>query len=170
MKSNLVLVGFMGAGKSVIGKTLAKMLEMDIVDTDKMIESKMNMKINEIFEKYGEEYFRNIETEIAKDCLNFSNTIISTGGGIVLKEENINYLKQNSVVFLLNASAETIYDRVKNKTDRPLLKVENPLEKIKEMLEFRKKYYEGSADHIITTDNKSIMEVSSEIKKIYITN
>lgn len=170
MKSNIVLIGFMGAGKSVIGKSLAKLLDMEIVDTDKMIEDEATMTVNRIFENHGEKYFRDMETQISKKCSEYSNTIISTGGGIVLRQENIDYLRKNSVIFLLWAEPETIYDRVKNKTDRPLLKVENPLEKIKEMLDYRKEFYEKSSDYTIITDNKDIAEVTAEIKKIYISN
>ncbi len=168
MKSNIVLIGFMGAGKTVIGKTLAKELDMQLVDMDKLIEKKAGMTINNIFKKYGEKHFRELETKIASLCSEFDNTIISTGGGVVLNSKNIEYLKKNSSIFLLWASVDTIYDRVKTKDDRPLLKVEDPVGKIRELLESRKEKYESSCDYKIVTDGKAIDEVSNEIKKIYI--
>jgi len=168
MKSNIVLIGFMGAGKTVIGKTIARSLDMRLVDMDKLIEEKAGMSINEIFSKYGEEHFRRLETEMSKECGEFCNTIISTGGGIVLNSKNIELLKKNSLVFLLWADVETIYERIKYKTDRPLLRVENPLLKISELLEYRREMYEKSCDYKIETDNKEIDEVAMEIKKIYL--
>jgi len=168
MKKNIILTGYMGSGKSTIGHSLAREMKMNFIDTDELIVQKAGMTINEIFKKYGEKKFREIETEVTKDMLKKSNSVISTGGGIVLKDENMKYLQRSGVIFLLWASAETIYDRIKNSGNRPLLKVENPQKKIESMLEERKEKYQKSKDYEIITDQKSIYGIILEIKKLYL--
>lgn len=168
MKSNIVLVGFMGTGKTTIGKELSKELDMKFIDTDELIEKKANMKIKDIFAKYGEKHFRDIETEIAKSTNEMENCIISTGGGIVLREENIKYLQEKGRVFLLWAEPETIHLRTKDKKTRPLLLVENPLEKIKELLAKRVEAYNKNYDYKIITDSKAVEDIVTEIKANYI--
>ncbi len=157
----------MGSGKSSVGREIAKILDMSLIDTDSSIEHSEGMKISDMFEKHGEVYFRNLETEFCKNIINVEKSIISTGGGIVLRDENINFLKKNATIFLLRASADTIYSRVKNSKDRPLLKVEDPLAKIKEMLAAREEKYAKSYDIEIITDGKSVFEIANEIKEIY---
>ncbi|MGM0508516.1 MAG: shikimate kinase [Fusobacteriota bacterium] len=168
MKSNIILTGYMGSGKTTIGKELSKRLDMKFIDTDELIVKKAGMSINKIFEKHGEQKFRDIETEVAKDMKNINNSIISTGGGIILKEENVKALKKAGEIFLLWASSETLYDRLKDKEDRPLLKVPDPEKKIKEMLEKRKDKYQKSMDYKINVDKKNILEVTEEIEIIYL--
>lgn len=158
----------MGSGKSSVGRELTKLLEMSLVDTDSSIEQNEERKISDIFAKDGEAYFRNLETEFCKNIVNIKNSVISTGGGIVLREENIEYLRKNAVLFLLRASADTIYTRVKHSKDRPLLQVADPLAKIKEMLAARETRYSASYDYEIITDGKSVSEIANEIKEIYI--
>lgn len=162
---NIVLTGFMGTGKSTIGKELSKMLQMKLVDIDAEIEKAQKMKINDIFRIYGEQYFRDIETAMIKKLSKRKNIIISTGGGAVLRDENMEALKENGIIFCLNASTETIMERTCRSEDRPLLKVENPREKISEMLSCRRPFYE-KAGIMVDTDRKSPLEIVEEIMEI----
>ncbi|MBF0519004.1 MAG: shikimate kinase [Nitrospirae bacterium] len=160
---NIVLIGFMGTGKTTAGKILAKELGMKLVDVDEEIESETGMTICDIFKEHGEPSFRDKETEMAKKISSGGGgLVISTGGGIVLREENIACLRQNGLIVCLMATPETILQRTKDSTDRPLLKVENPYEKIKELLNQRDVRYRNS-DITIETDGKSPMMIAHEI-------
>ncbi|PKL51702.1 MAG: shikimate kinase [Nitrospira bacterium HGW-Nitrospira-1] len=159
---NIVLTGFMGTGKTTIGKALARMLHTRLVDVDEEIESAQKMTINDIFKIYGEQHFRDIETAMIKKLAQERGIIISTGGGSVLRDENMVALKENGIVFCLNADAETILERTSRHEDRPLLKVENPKEKINELLACRRPFYE-KAGIMIETGNKSPLEIAQEI-------
>ncbi|RPI38486.1 MAG: shikimate kinase [Nitrospiraceae bacterium] len=163
---NIVLTGFMGAGKTTIGKALAKMLHMKLVDVDEEIEISQKMTINDIFKIYGEPYFRDIETAMIKKLSHNKNCIISTGGGAVLRDENMEALKENGIVFCLDANAETILERTGNNQDRPLLKVENPKKKIEELLAYRRPFYE-KAGIMIETDGKTPLQIAEEIMELY---
>lgn len=121
----------MGTGKTTVGKILAKELGLKLVDVDEEIESETGMTICDIFKEHGELSFRDKETQMAKKISNGAGLVISTGGGIVLREENIACLRQNGLIVCLMAAPETILERTKDNTDRPLLKVENPFEKSK---------------------------------------
>jgi shikimate kinase len=162
---NIVLTGFMGTGKSTIGKELSKMLNMKLVDIDAEIEKAQKIKINDIFRIFGEQYFRDIETAMIKKLSRGKNIIISTGGGAVLRDENMEALKEKGIIFCLNASTETIMKRTARSEDRPLLKVENPKEKISEMLSCRRPFYE-KAGIMIETDCKTPSEIAQEIMEI----
>lgn len=154
MKNNIVLIGMMGAGKSTIGLELAKRLNnFKLVDMDSEIEKREKMKISEIFEKYGEKYFRNYETDLIKELCQKENQIISTGGGVFEKEENRKILKENGKVFYLKASPEKLFERIKSQTHRPLLQQGFGVEKVKTILESREKNYE-QAHFIIDTENE----------------
>ena len=160
---NIALIGMMGSGKSTIGKLLnSKLEEFTFVDTDAKIIENEKISINEIFSKFGEEYFRKIEAQTLKTLLKQDNQIISTGGGIVKSEENLKLLKENSVVIYLKASPETLYERVKSNKERPLLKTENIFEKIKILLNEREINY-NKANFTIITDNKLPDEITNEI-------
>lgn len=161
MKS-IILTGFMGTGKTAIGKELASILDMRLIDVDTEIEKSEKMSINEIFQKFGESRFRDIETEMVKGVSKNKNVIISTGGGVVLKQENMDVLRENGVIICLTASPETILERTANNSDRPLLHAENPLGKINELLNFRKPFYE-KADILINTENKTPLQIAEEI-------
>jgi shikimate kinase len=159
---NIVLTGFMGTGKSEVSKKLSKILGWKVIDIDTEIEKSQNMKITEIFKQFGEPGFRDIETETIKKLSKNKNVIISTGGGAVLRQENIDALRENGVIICLTATPETILKRISNNNDRPLLQVEEPLKKIRELLEFRMPHYE-KADIIIDTENKTPLEIAEEI-------
>ena len=162
---NIVLTGFMGTGKTTIGRALAKKLQMRLVDIDEEIEKEQKMSINDIFSRHGEPHFRDIETAMIQELSRDKNIIISTGGGAVLRDENMEALKENGIIFCLNATAETILERTGRSQDRPLLKVENPKEKINELLAYRRPFYER-AGIMIATDGKTPLEVVQEIMEI----
>jgi len=159
---NIILTGFMGTGKTAVAKELSRLLNLKMVDIDNEIEKAEGITINEIFKRYGESKFRGIETEMIKKISSEKNLIISTGGGVVLREENIRMLKENGIIICLIATPETIFERTKNNSDRPLLQVSDPLKKIKELLEFRMPFYK-KADIIINTEGKTPLQIAEEI-------
>jgi shikimate kinase len=160
---NIILIGFMGSGKSAVGHRLAKKLKMDYLDTDELIEKTEKISINEIFAKKNEEHFRNLETEVIKTLQDYDNFVISTGGGMVLREENVKMLKEIGPLVLLWADPEVVYERVKKHTHRPLLNVPDPVADIKKILDKREPVYRKVADLVIDT---SKMTLEEEVKKI----
>jgi shikimate kinase len=159
---NVVLTGFMGAGKTEVGRVLAQQLRYVLIDVDDEIEKEQRMKIADIFREYGEPAFRDIESAMIKRLSERERAVISTGGGAVLRQENMDNLRRNGVIICLTASAVTIYERTKRNKTRPLLSVDDPLAKIKELLEFRQPYYE-KADIVIDTERRSPLEVAEQI-------
>lgn len=159
---NVVLAGFMGTGKTEVGRELARLLDTKLIDVDAEIERSLKMTINEIFKQFGEPGFREIETGVIKKISENKNIIISTGGGAVLKQENMDIFRKNGIIVCLTAAPETILKRTSNNTERPLLQVENPLGKIKELLSYRKPFYE-KADVIIDTEGKTPLQIAEEI-------
>ena len=160
---NIVLIGFMGAGKSTISDYLSTMLDMKLVEMDQEISERQQMSIPDIFAPYGEEYFRNLETDLLRELQTGKNCIISCGGGVALREKNVVEMKKNGRVVLLTASPETIYERVKDSNDRPLLKGNNNVEFIADLMEKRREKYEAAADVVIQTDNKTILQICEEL-------
>jgi shikimate kinase len=161
---NIILTGFMGTGKTEVGKELARLLAMKLIDIDTEIEKSQKMTINEIFKRFGEQKFREIETEMIKKVTHKRNVIISTGGGAVLKQENINALKKTGIIICLMATPGTILLRTSGTDERPLLQVEKPLERINELLQFRMPYYE-KADITIDTEDKTPLQIAEEIRE-----
>lgn len=160
----VILIGFMGSGKSSIGIKLSYRLKRTLLDTDKQIERKQGKSISEIFAQDGETAFRQMETAYLQELLSTGEQqIISTGGGTPLREENRALLKQLGVVFYLQVSPETVYERLKGDTTRPLLRTKNPMERITELLESRKALYEAAADYVISVDGKSLEDIVEEI-------
>lgn len=163
-KNNIVFIGFMASGKTTIGKSLAEKKGYSFIDTDEWISNKMNTPISEIFDKRGEEYFRQLETNtIKKLSKNFDNTIISTGGGLAIRKENARYLKDMGTVVFLKVSKEIVISRIGKNEERPLLAGEDPEKKIEALLKERNPIYEQLADVIIDTNNKSIKEIVDEV-------
>ncbi len=158
---NVALVGFMGTGKSTVGRRLAQMLEFLLVDADHMIERAAGKPITEIFEKDGELRFREYEFEILESIQKMKNTVISTGGGLVVPPQNMELLKQNCLVVCLWASPEKIWSRVAHQSHRPLLRTSDPMETIRELLNKRKESY-CRADVMIHTDFRLIKEVAQQ--------
>ncbi len=159
---NIVITGFMATGKTIVGKIIAERLGLRFIDMDKEIEREEGMKISERFEKHGEKLFRERETEMAKRLSEKHDVVIATGGGVVLKEENMEYLKKNGIIICLMATPEEVYNRTKNNKDRPLLNVDDLLKKIKELLDYRMPFYQ-KADLIIETGNRSPVTIVEEI-------
>ena len=166
MRKNLILCGFMGSGKSTIGKLLSEKLGARFIDTDSYIEQKEGMTISEMFEKYGEDYFRQRELETCEALSQLQKTVISTGGGTLLREENLRALKKNGVVFLLNISSRTVLNRLKNDTTRPLLQQEDKEKAVKMMLTKRTPLYNRAADYVIDAE-ESPRKVCLKILSIY---
>lgn len=165
-EKNIYLIGFMGVGKTTVSKQLKEMTGWEEADTDKVIVSKKKMSIPEIFEKYGERYFRDLETNILRDFSKEKKKIISCGGGVILKEENRKIMKGSGTVVLLSAKPETIYEHVKKGKDRPLLNGNMNLEYIGKLMSEREPFYEAAKDVEIITDGKTPEEVAREMIRI----
>ncbi len=160
---NIVLTGFMCTGKTSVGKLLAKKLQFEYIDTDEIIESTIGLPITQIFERYGEPYFREIESKVVQEVSKKNNCVISTGGGVVLRKENMLNLRSNGIIINLTALPETIFKRLNQQPGvRPLLNKPNPLQEIKNLLEYRKEFYKD-CDLQISTDNLSIEEIVTQI-------
>ena len=163
---NIVLIGYMGSGKTSVGKELAKSRGMKFIDLDAYIVEKEGRSINDIFTYETEEYFRNVESEVIKEMCTLSNAVISTGGGAVLRKENRDNLSKIGHVVYLKADPETILKRVKDDHSRPLLKSESEEElrkRISTMLDSRNPYYEIFADQVIYTDRLTPSEIAEII-------
>ena len=169
---NIVLIGFRGTGKSTVGRLLAKRLERYFIDSDKYIEDSTGKTIKSIFEEDGEEGFRQIETDTIAELSKANNKVISAGGGVVLREGNVNNLKDNGFLILLEATPEIIHNRIaqdKNTTQqRPSLTDKEPLDEIKHLIEQREHAYKNAADYTINTSYVSCEDIVNEI--ITITN
>ena len=160
---NIVLIGFMGAGKSTISDYLSTMFDMEIVEMDQVIAEREEMSIPDIFATYGEEYFRDLETSLLIEMQDRKNTVISCGGGAALRERNVEEMKKNGRVVLLTASPEVVYERVKDSNDRPVLNGRKNVEGIAELMEQRRGKYEAAADIVINTDHKTVLQVCEEL-------
>ena len=159
----IFLIGFMGAGKSTIAGELKDKLEMDRVEMDQMIVEKQGMSISEIFDEYGEAYFRNLESNTLIELQKRKQTIVSCGGGVVMREENTDHMKKNGRVVLLTAKPETIYERVKDSDERPILNDHMNVEFISSLMDKRKERYEAVADITVATDGKNVTQICEEI-------
>ena len=160
---NIFLIGFMGAGKSTISDYLKNALAMDVVEMDQCIVERQGMSISDIFETYGEEYFRELETNLLIEMQSQSNVVVSCGGGVPMRERNVVEMKKNGRVVLLTAKPETILERVKDNHDRPLLENNKTVPFIADLMEKRRAKYEAAADIVIQTDGKSELEICEEL-------
>lgn len=164
---NIVLIGMPGAGKSYMGVRLARLLvHFTFIDIDEEIETEAGMKISEIFEKYGEEYFRDLESRIIKETSAMKNLIISIGGGAFQNQKNIDALKENGLTFYLRTSPNELFNRVKDETHRPLFKDNLSIEPIENLLKIRENNY-MKADFVIDTDNKQAYTILNDILSEY---
>ena len=164
---NIILVGYMGSGKSTVGKRLAEARGMNYIDLDEYITRREDRSIAEIFKEVGEEGFRSIEHDAIRSLGNCYNTVISTGGGAVIRRDNRECLKALGRVIYLKAEPETIYNRIKNDTTRPLLSDtsdEERLKRIRDMINARGAYYEGVADIVIATDDFGAEQLVEDIR------
>lgn len=164
MFKNVILTGFMGAGKTSVGTRLAKDIGYAFVDIDELIEADQKITIAEIFSTFGEPYFRDAETRIIRQTLENDNQVVSTGGGAVIRDENRKLFKESGITICLLARPEVIYGRIKHETHRPLLHVPDPLSRIRELLTAREDYYR-QADLVIDTSGKTVDQVINEIRE-----
>ncbi len=163
MQKNIMLIGFMGTGKSTVASYLCEKYGMDLVEMDELIAKQEGMSIPDIFAKRGEEYFRDLETKLIVRLQGETNKVVSCGGGVVLRERNVEEMKKNSSIVLLTAEPITILERVKDDDNRPLLRGNKNVEFISEMMDKRREKYEAAADVIISTDGKDVETICSEI-------
>lgn len=168
MKNNIILIGFMGSGKSTVGRELAKQMNYPFCDTDTVIEKKAKTSISIIFKDKGEEYFRDLETNTIKDMVaQTEKTIVATGGGLPLRECNAALLKELGFVVYLNVTKETVLKRLKGDTTRPLLAGDDVDEKVHKLLEYRQPLYEIAAHLKVDVNDKAITEIVEEIIRNY---
>ena len=160
---NIILCGFMGCGKSTIGKLVAKKTHREFIDLDSFIEEKQGLSIREIFETYGEDYFRNCETDAISELVNKNDVVLALGGGAVLKNKNVELLKSSGKIIFLDVTANTVFSRLKNDTSRPLLNTEDKLGEITKRLNDRLPIYTMVADKIIDANSKTKEVIATEI-------
>ena len=170
MKANIALIGFMGSGKTTVGRQLAKALDMKFIDIDKMISMREKKNIPEIFKEYGEKYFRDKEREIIEEESRENNIVIATGGGAIVDNENLKNLKKSSYVVYLDATIECIYERIKESKHRPLIaEADDVYARIKELYEKRLWLYKISGDYSVEITSETVTQDTVEkIKEAYI--
>lgn len=166
LKEHIFLIGFMGCGKSTNAACLAEMTGARQVEMDQMIVENEGMAIADIFKEKGEAYFRELETDLIKSFAGVEPAVISCGGGAVLKEENVRLMKESGKIVLLTAEPETIYERVKDSTERPVLNGNMNVSYIKDLMEKRRPKYEAAADVKVATDGKTAKEICGEILEV----
>lgn len=160
---NIFLIGFMGSGKSTVASYLAENYGMEIIEMDQLIVEREGMSIPDIFSQKGEPYFRDAETNLLIEIQSEENKVVSCGGGVALRERNVEEMKKGGKIILLNAKPETILERVKDDDNRPLLRGNKNVDFISNMMEQRRPKYEGAADFVIQTDGKSAEVICKEI-------
>lgn len=161
---NIILCGFMGSGKTVVGTELSKIMGRRFVDTDELIEAEQGVAIKAIFASHGEDYFRDLEFECCKKVSEFKNCVVSTGGGALTFERNVEALKGSGKIVFLDASFDVICDRIGNNTNRPLFQDK---EKARKLYDERKSKYLAAADIVIDGDmsaRKTAMEIANLFK------
>jgi shikimate kinase len=163
---NVILIGFMGTGKTAIGRIVARLLGYQFVDTDQMVEEATGMTINQIFRKHGEVRFRSEEALAVQRLKGSKKTVIATGGGIVLDPQNVGILKENGIFVLFTTQPEVILERVSRRNTRPLLAKGKTLENINKLLNDRRDEYYSCADVVVDTSYSSMEESAEKIVKI----
>jgi shikimate kinase len=156
---NIALIGFMGVGKSTVGRIVAHQLGFEFVDTDELLESRMGCSIAEFFKSQGEDRFRELERGLLREIAMWERHVIATGGGFAAQPGNLDELKQHALVICLWAMPETVYERVKHQTHRPLLHVPDPVARIRELLHAREPFYR-QADVLLSTDQRSSKQLA----------
>ncbi len=165
-KNNIILIGFMGCGKSTVGKKLAGSLHYEFMDTDTVIEETYGKKISRIFEEDGEEAFRKAETRLLERLEKEADgVVIATGGGMPMREENVRYLHKIGTVIFLKAKIETLLERLQNDTERPLAAGEDREQRLRTLYEKRLPIYEKAAEVCLDTDGKSFYGIIEEIER-----
>jgi len=163
MKKNIILVGLMGAGKSTIGRYLAKQLRMEFYDSDTAIEKRTGVSVATIFEIEGENGFRAREEQMIAELCQFDNIILATGGGSVLRKANRQVIQKAGHVIYLSTSADQLYKRIRHDKSRPLMQTRNPLQTLTNLLNQREPYYLDVADSIVKTGQQRISVVINRI-------
>ncbi len=164
---NLFFIGFMGCGKSTMARIISEKTGADLVEMDETIEAEAGMSINEIFEKHGEQYFRDLESQLVERIMKKGGAVVSCGGGAILRQENVLNMKKNGRVVYFAASPETIFERVRFSTNRPLLNGNMNVEYIAQLMGRRLPLYESAADVTICVDGKTKQQVVKELMQIY---
>jgi len=159
---NLALIGFMGTGKSTVGRVVAEMLNFRFLDTDHIIEERAGTRIKDIFEQHGEPAFRDLERRLVEELAQCTDTVLATGGGLPLNPANMDSLKSHALVVCLWASPEKILDRVKAHAHRPLLNDPDPLTRIRELLAIREPFYR-QADVLVNTEMRALREIAAHV-------
>lgn len=163
LNEHIFLIGFMGCGKSTNARYLSRVTGAVQMEMDQEIVKSQGMAITEIFAKFGEPYFRDLETELVRSMKGKEPMVVSCGGGLVMREENVALMKKAGKIVLLTATPESIYDRVKDSSDRPILNGNMNIEYIRELMEKRRPKYEAAADFVVSTDMKNTREICEEI-------
>ena len=165
---NIILIGFMGCGKSSVGKRLAQALNCVFLDTDELIEKEQERTISDIFATDGEGAFREMETECLRNLIERGGEgfVLSVGGGLPVREINRKLLKELGDVVLLQVSAEVVYKRLRGDKTRPLLQDKNPRGRIEDLMNARKGFYEDAAEYVVNVDEKNFDDIVDEIVKI----
>lgn len=163
-KDNIFLVGLMGAGKTTVGRLLAKQLGKTFIDVDHEIEARTGVKIPVIFEIEGEAGFRKREEAVLEELVGRSNTILGTGGGAVLSPRNRDLLRQNGTVVYLRGSPEQLYERTRHDRNRPLLQTEDPLAKLRELFAIRDPLYREVADLVVDTGRQNVASFARQLR------
>ena len=166
LPSNIALIGFMGTGKSSVGRMVATLLQFRFIDTDEFIEEQTDRRITEIFQTDGEPAFRELERRMLSEMARWKDTVIATGGGLAAQRGNLDALKQCAYTVCLWASPEAIWERVKHQTHRPLLHDPDPLGKIRTLLAQREPFYR-KADLLITTEQRPIRQIAQQVVHEY---
>lgn len=166
LTSHLFIIGFMGVGKTSTSRALSRRLRVQEIDSDAMIVEQQGMPIAQIFEEQGEEAFRQMETRLLDQIATMPPCIVSCGGGMVLRQENIEKMKKQGRILLLAASPETIYEHVKDSTNRPLLNGNMNVEYIRSLMEEREPRYQAAADITIITDGMTPRQAAEKIMAV----
>lgn len=163
MKENIFLIGFMGSGKSTISAALHEKYGMEVIEMDQLIVEKNGMSISDIFAKFGEPYFRSEETNLLISMQMKTNVCVSCGGGVPMREVNVEEMRKSGKIVLLKAAPETILERVKDNHDRPLLEGHMNVEYIADLMEKRRPKYEAAADITVCVDGRTAEDICKEI-------
>jgi shikimate kinase len=161
--SNLFLIGFMGVGKSTVAQYLKDHYGLSLVEMDETIEAEEGMKITEIFAKKGEEYFRELETGLLRKLSCKKGVVVSCGGGTAMRPVNVELMKSQGRIIWLCATPESVYERIKDSTSRPVLAGNMNVEYIQTLMERRREAYEAAADFEVSTDGRSAAQICQEI-------
>ncbi len=163
MDGSLFLIGFMGTGKSTVSRRLSELLGREQAEMDERIVQRRGMAITEIFARYGEAYFRDLESEMVRELGQKGRMVISCGGGVVVREENVANMKAAGKIILLTASPETVYQRVRGSKERPILNQDMSVAHISRLMEQRRALYAAAADLTVATDGKEVEQICAEI-------